>query len=269
MDLYDRGILTPTDTDGIELAWGNGDAMETIIRQMAYREGLGSILSQGVRRAAEIFGRGSKRYAPHVKGLELSGYHPYEIMGTALGYAISNRGGDFNDVYATLEYKWSSEKAAREFETPMAVDIRAIDGKAPLVKRAMLLTVVLDCLGLCKVPALCLIGAFDLEAEAELTSDLSGWSVNAKMLFLIGERIATMERLFNYKHGGGKSDDRIPEMFFERDYTPGEDPSQPQAWIEPMKHAFYEAMGWDEEGWPKKEKLRDLGLWEEIEQSKD
>ncbi|MFO7736909.1 MAG: aldehyde ferredoxin oxidoreductase family protein [Desulfatiglandaceae bacterium] len=268
MDLYDRGILTQADTGGIDLTWGNGDAMETLIRQMACRDGLGGILSQGIRRAAEVFGRGSERYAPHVKGLELSGFHPYEIMGTALGYAISNRGGDFNDVYASLEYRWLPERAAEEFETPLAVDIRAIDGKAPLVKRAMLTNIVLDCLGLCKVPALSLINAFDLEAEAELTSHLSGWSMNAKMLFLIGERIATMERLFNHRHGGGRSDDRIPGMFFEKDYTPGEEPSQPQVWIEPMKQAFYKAMGWDEEGWPREERLKDLGLWEEIEQSK-
>ena len=85
MDLYDRAILTLTDTGGIELTWGNGDAMETLIRQMAYRKGLGALLSQGIRRAAAVFGRGSERYAPHVKGLELTGYHPYEIMGTALG----------------------------------------------------------------------------------------------------------------------------------------------------------------------------------------
>jgi aldehyde:ferredoxin oxidoreductase len=243
--------------------------MEILIRQMANLTGLGGILARGTRRAAEVFGRGSERYAPHVKGLELSGFHPYEIMGTALGYAISNRGGDFNDVYASLEYRWLPERAAVEFHTPMAVDIRAIDGKAPLVKRAMLVNIVLDCLGLCKVPALSLINAFDLEAEAELTSSLSGWSVNPKMLFLIGERITTMERLFNYKHGGGRSDDRIPGMFFEKEYTPGEEPSQPQAWIEPMKQAFYEAMGWDEEGWPKVKKLKDLGLWEEIEQSRN
>ncbi|TET92630.1 MAG: aldehyde ferredoxin oxidoreductase [Desulfobacteraceae bacterium] len=268
MDLWDRGILTSEDTGGMDLTWGNSEAMETLIRQMAYREGLGAILCQGIRRAAQIFGRGSERFAPHVKGLELPGYHPYEIMGTALGYAISNRGGDFNDIYATLEYRWSSEKATKEFETPMAADIRAIHGKAPLVKRAMIVTIVLDCLGLCKVPALCLIGAFDLEGEAALTTDLTGWSVDAKMLFAIGERIATLERLFNYKHGKGRSEDRLPDMFFEKEYTPGEEPSQPAMWIEPMKQAFYKIMGWDEQGWPKEEKLKELGLWEDIEGSR-
>lgn len=268
MDLWDRGILTLEDTGGMDLTWGNSEVMETLVRQMAYREGLGAILCQGIRKAAQIFGRGSEQFAPHVKGLELPGYHPYEIMGTALGCAISNRGGDFNDIYATLEYRWSSEKATQEFKTPMTTDIRAIHGKAPLVKRAMIVTIVLDCLGLCKVPALCLIGAFDLKGEAALTTDLTGWSVDAKMLFAIGERIATLERLFNYRHGKGGADDRLPDMFFEKEYTPGEKPSQPAMWMEPMKQAFYKIMGWDEQGWPKEEKLKDLGLWEDIERLK-
>ena len=150
----------------------------------------------------------------------------------------------------------------------MTTDIRAIHGKAPLVKRAMIVTIVLDCLGLCKVPALCLIGAFDLKGEAALTTDLTGWSVDAKMLFAIGERIATLERLFNYRHGKGRADDRLPDMFFEKEYTPGEKPSQPAMWMEPMKQAFYKIMGWDEQGWPKEEKLKDLGLWEDIERLK-
>jgi aldehyde:ferredoxin oxidoreductase len=151
----------------------------------------------------------------------------------------------------------------------MAADIRAIHGKAPLVKRAMIVTIVLDCLGLCKVPALCLIGAFDLEGEAALATDLTGWPVDAKMLFMIGERIATLERLFNHKHGKGQADDRLPDMFFQKEYTPGEEPSQPVMWMEPMKQAFYKIMGWDEQGWPKEERLKDLGLWEDIERLKN
>jgi aldehyde:ferredoxin oxidoreductase len=57
-------------------------------------------------------------------------------------------------------------------------------------------------------------------------------------------------------------------MYFEQEYTPGEKPSQPFMWIEPMKQAFYKIMGWDDQGWPKEERLKDLGLWKEIERSK-
>jgi aldehyde:ferredoxin oxidoreductase len=74
MDLFDREIISLEDTGGLDLTWGNGDAMETLIRQMAAGQGFGKILAQGVRRASQLIGRGAEHYAPHVKGLELAGY---------------------------------------------------------------------------------------------------------------------------------------------------------------------------------------------------
>ena len=260
MDLFDRKILTIVDTGGLDLSWGNGDAMETLIRQIAARQGLGSVLALGVRRAAEIIGKGAEDLAPHVKGLELSAYHPYNIMGTALGYAVSNRGGDYNNVYASLEYGWSAEKASHEFGTPMAVDITSIFGKAPLVRRASLVNIVLDCLGLCKVPALSLIGDFDLENEAELATAVTGQPWDAGLLFQIGERIMNLERLFNIRHGARGEDDRLPRMFFSREYISGNNPAQPPDWMEPMLLEFYRVMGWDEGGCPRPETLTRLGI---------
>ena len=262
MDVYDRGILCPEDTQGLDLVWGNVSAMETLILQMARREGLGAVLSQGVRKAASLLGKGAERYAPHVKGLELSGYHPFEIMATALGYAVSNRGGDFNDVYASLEYRIPPDAMTDALETPVLPDLRSVEGKGYMVRHAMLVSVILDCLGLCKVPALSLIGRFDLENEAALLSGLTGWDMDPQTLFVIGERIVTLERLFNFKQGFDGFEDRLPDMFFHRDYTPGEEPSPSTAWMEPMKAAFYRSMGWDERGWPKEKKLKELGLWD-------
>jgi len=261
MDLYDRGILTLVDTGGIDLFWGNGEAMETLIRQIGSREGFGAILSQGVRNAAKVIGRGSERFAAHVKGLEMSGYHPYSIMGTALGYAVASRGADFNDIYATLEYKWLPEKADREFGTPEAVNLQSIKGKALLVRRAMIVGVVLDSLGLCKVPALCLICKFDLESEAELVSALTGQPINGSELFRIGERIINLERLFNLRQGAGSKDDRLPDMFFDKEYNSGRKPSKPREWMEPMKQEFYHLMGWNRKGVPTRGKLEELSLF--------
>ncbi|UCG14178.1 MAG: aldehyde ferredoxin oxidoreductase family protein [Deltaproteobacteria bacterium] len=260
MDLYERGILTPESTGGIDLSWGNAEAMETLIRQMVYGDALGAVLAKGVRRAADIIGRGAERYAPHVKGLELAGYHPYHIIGTALGYTVSSRGADFNDVFATLEYGWSPDTAAREFGTAEAVKLNSIHGKAQLVRRSMLVNLVLDCLGLCKVPALSLIRAFDLEYEADLAAALTGEPVDAKMLFETGERLVNMERLFNVLHGVSSADDRLPDMFFDKEYNFGREPSQPFEWMEPMKQEFYEVMGWDQFGRPTEQKLRELDL---------
>ncbi len=260
MDLFDRGILTPEDTGGLELSWGNGEAMEVLIKQMAAGEGFGGILAKGVRQAARIIGRGAENYAPHVKGLELAGYHPDNIMGTALGYTVSNRGADFSDVYATLEYKWMPDEKIEEFGLPETIDLNSIHGKAALVRQSMIVGMVMDCLGLCKVPALCLICAYDLVAEAELASELTDQPVSAGDLFTAGERILNLERLINLRYGATEADDRLPDMFFDKEYNAGKQPSKPREWMEPMKQEFYAAMGWDENGRPAEKKLDQLGL---------
>jgi len=260
MDLFERGIISLKDTGGVDLAWGNGDAMETLIRQMAALKGFGQILAKGVRRASQLIGNGAEHYAPHVKSLEMAGYHPDNIMGTALGYAVASRGADFNDVFATLEYKWLPQEQTDELGAPRASDLKSIHGKAELVRRSTIIVTALDGLGLCKVPALCLICAYDLVAEAELAAAITGWPLDASALFISGERIVNMERLFNLRYGASSADDRLPDMFFEKDYNAGEEPSKPQTWMEPMIKEFYDVMGWDQQGQPTPEKLADLGI---------
>ena len=122
MDLYERGILSAADTDGIPLTWGNAEAMEAMMVRIAWREGFGAVLAEGVRRAAQIIGRGAGAYAYHAKGMELTAYDARGGMGTALGYAVSNRGGDFTSVYAVPEYRWTPEQGREWFGTERAVD---------------------------------------------------------------------------------------------------------------------------------------------------
>jgi aldehyde:ferredoxin oxidoreductase len=255
MDLYEREILTRQDTGGLDLSWGNGEAMEVLIRQMVTCEGFGKILAQGVRRAAAIIGKGADNYAAHVKGLELTAYHPGAILGTALGYAVSSRGGDYNNVYACIEYGWSKDKATKEFGTPEAVNIKKVGGKGRLVRRSVLVNIVLDCLGLCKVPALSLLGAFDLKDEAELAATLTQRRVSAKDLFKAGERIAALERLFNLRHSTVNSVDGLPSMFLKKKNQP----LTPES-LSRMIGEFYEAMAWDETGRPMDKKLKELGI---------
>jgi aldehyde:ferredoxin oxidoreductase len=261
MDLFERGIISLEDTGGLDLTWGNGDVMETLIRQMAALKGFGKILAKGVRRASQLIGRGADHYAPHVKGLELAGYHPNNIMGTALGYAVASRGADFNDVFATLEYKWLPDDGTKAPGASKIANLKSIHGKAELVRKSMIIVTVLDSLGLCKVPAICLICAYDLVGESEVAAAITGWPVDASALFISGERIVTLERLFNLKHGASAADDRLPDMFFEKDYNAGEEPSKPHTWMEPMIKEFYDVMGWDDHGNPTPEKLAELGIF--------
>jgi len=260
MELYERGILSPEDTDGIELTWGNAEAMEVMMKRIARREGFGAVLAEGVRRAAQIIGQGAEAYAYHSKGLELTGYDPRGAMGTALGYAVSTRGGDYASVYVLAEYRWSAEEGREWFGTEKSVDRFSIEGKGRMVKQAMTVSAVLDALGICKMAVLSVVGDYSLENEAALTAALAGWDVNAGELALIGERIINLEKLFNLRLGAGREDDDLPDRFTEeRTSDPG--PTQGMTVeIQQMVGDFYAAMGWDEEGNPTPEKLKGLDL---------
>ena len=260
MDLYEQGIISAKDTGGIELTWGNAEAMEAMMRQIARREGFGHVLAGGVRLAAQSIGRGAAAYAYHAKGLELTAYDARGGMGTALGYAVSTRGGDFTSVYAVPEFRWTPEQGREAFGTEQSVDRLSTEGKGKLVRRTMCVSAVLDALGLCKVPVLSIVSDYSLENEAELVSALTGWDVGADDLALIGERIVNLEKLFNIRHGARRGDDDLPDHFTEEPVT---DPGPTQGMtvdIQPMVQDFYSTMGWDDEGWPTVEKLRELGL---------
>jgi aldehyde:ferredoxin oxidoreductase len=125
------------------------------------------------------------------------------------------------------------------------VDIHAFSGKGKLVRRAVLVNIVLDSLGLCKVPALSMIGTFDLKSEADLASSLTGLSVTADELFAAGDRIASMERCFNLRQAPGMTEDTLPPMFLNQ---PGSNLSQES--LDTMISDYYTAMGWDEYGNP-------------------
>jgi aldehyde:ferredoxin oxidoreductase len=256
MDLNERGMLPADLSGGDALPWGEAAAMERLIREMADGRGLGGLLGKGVRQAAGQIGVEAGRMAPHVKGLELSGYHPGYMLGTALGYAVSSRGGDFNNLYAAMEYAWPASKGASVFGSPASVDCRSPEAKGALIRRAAILTCALDALGLCKVPVLTLVGEFDLENEARLAGALLGKVVTSEQLLAVGDRIVTLERLFNLDHGlDPLRDDCLPDMFFSEDAGNGEGPVLTREAFEKMRAEFYSAMGWDRQGIPRIETL--------------
>jgi aldehyde:ferredoxin oxidoreductase len=252
MELYECGLIGSKLLDGLDLTWGNAAAMEALIEQIANRKGLGALLARGVKHAAAAIGNGAAQFAVQVKGLELSAYHPGALLGTALGYAVSSRGGDYNNIYAALEYNWSPEQAAQAFGTTDAVDPQRPDGKGALVRRAVLVNIVLDSLGLCKVPALSLLGTYDLAAEARLTRAVASIPFEADDLFAAAERIAALEKMFNLRHGGGS--DQLPDRFIDPEHALN------PASFALMLQEYYDAMGWDEQGKPLVTTLHRLGI---------
>jgi aldehyde:ferredoxin oxidoreductase len=259
MELYEHGILTAADAGGLPISWGDAAAMETLMHQIARREGLGDVLAEGVQRAARIIGRGAQQYAFHSKGLEMTAYDPRGALGTALGYAVSSRGADFTSVYPVAEYRFDSDQGREAFGSSEAVDRFSTEGKGELVRRSMIVSAVLDSLGLCKVPVLSVVGDFSLTSEAELASALTGWPLTAEDLAIAGERILNVERLFNLLHGASRSDDDLPDRFTEEPLPNG--PARGMTVpIGSMVQDFYAAMGWDEDGRPTPQKLDELGL---------
>ncbi len=254
MELFERGILTLDDTGGLALEWGDIDAVITLIQQIARREGFGRVLAEGVRDAARLIGRGAERYAYHSKGLELPGYEPRGAQGTALSFAISNRGADYASIYPSLEFFWTPEQARQAFGTEKAVDPLSPAGKGALVRHAYLVSAVLDALGMCKVPVLSVMGDFSLEPEAALVSAVTGWDFTPARLFEIGSRIVSAERRLNLSYGMSREDDTLPDMFLKTPLDAGPAKGKTVALAE-MIRDFYAVMGWDSDGNPVEEDI--------------
>ena len=259
MDLFDRGIINRKDTGGLELRWGDAEAIEILIQQIASCRGLGKILAGGVRRAAKVFGKKAEKYAYHVKGVEIYGADPRGLMGTALSYSVSLRGGDFTSVYPIPEYRYSPEKAKKEFGTEQVVNLTATEGKGALVKKCMIVSMVIDSLGLCKVPTLAISANYDLVLEAKLIKAITGLDISVDELFFIGERLVNMEKMFNLRHSSDFHADALPDFFINQPVTEGPAKGQ-RVNLEPMVLDFYRRMGWDAKGIPTSETLRKLGL---------
>ncbi len=242
-DLYDRGIITSSDTGGLALEWGDPQTMETLMRGMASQEGFGQVLGEGVLRAARLIGRGAEEHAYHAKGMELPAYDPRGARGTALGYAVSTRGADFSSVYTTPEFRLTPEEGTRAFGSPESVDRFYERGKETLVRKMMAISAVMDSLGICKVPILSILGDYGLSWEADLVSKLANLHLDSKDLFKRGLRILGAEWEFNRKHGAGSGDDHLPPFFAERPVEGGPTHGLTVD-VREMVGDFYRLMGW-------------------------
>ena len=247
MNLFEREILTLEDTHGLDLSRGNAESMEAIIQQMAQNQGpLGSLLSQGVMWAAQRIGRGSEKFAAHIKEPELTAHNPGAILESALGCAISSKGGDDDNVYASLEHEWCPEKKQAQLGTADAVNITRRPGeKGALVKRTVLINIMVDCLGLCKVPVLSLLSTFNLEHEAALVSSMIGASITPDDLFEAAAHVADLERSFNLLHSPDMDEDTLPDMFHNTGNC-----ILTREIVEKTVQDFYKAMGWNSQGVP-------------------
>ena len=264
MECYEKGLLTKEDTDGIDLKWGNHRAMIEIIEKIAKREGIGDLLAEGVRRASEKIGRGSKKFALHVKGLELPRHEVRGKKGLGLSYATSVRGAchlqSFHDDFVELDKDLAPEIGLDSKITPRH-RLHTGPEKVKMVKIGEDLHCIYNSLIICEFPVWWTSGIRPKTFVSAFAS-VTGWDVNSKDLMRIGERILNLCRAFNVREGVTQRDDTLPERLME---PLSEGPYKGEAisrdTLNKMLDYYYEFRGGDKEtGIPKKEVLERLGL---------
>ncbi len=249
MECFEKGILTFDDTGGVDLRFGNPDALTACLKMIADRRGLGDLLAEGSRRASESVGRGSDHWAMHVKGLEMPGYEPRSLKTMALGLAVSTRGACHN------------KSSAYEADFSSRVDRFEVDERrGRITMEGEDFSAVLDSLVWCKF----LRKAFDdlYTESAAIYQHVTGWSMSAAGLKQAGERINNLKKQFNIREGWTRSDDNLPPRVLHEPLptgvTKGIGLTAPD--LDKMIRGYYQARGWTEDGLIPDEKLRELDL---------
>lgn len=263
MECYERGIISSEQAGGLNLAWGNGETLVALVHMIAFREGIGNLLAQGVRSAALALGGGSERWAIESKGLEQSRVETRSAKAYALAFAVNPRGPDHLHAQPIAEFGLR----------PLGVElIKRITGDAkyanPYIadKRAEIVIwhedmyAAGDALGLCSFPT---TADFTISPElaAALFSAATGLEVDADELLRIGRRIVTLEKCYNVREGATRDDDRLPWRLMHEESPDRKGAINSEEEMNRMLDEYYTLHGWDPvTSWPKEETLRDLDL---------
>ncbi|NPV08605.1 MAG: aldehyde ferredoxin oxidoreductase family protein [Anaerolineae bacterium] len=260
MECRQRGLLTTEEMDGLDLSWGNGEAVIALIHKVARREGFGDVLADGVRTAAERLGRGQE-FALHGKGLEVFQADVRTIKAYGLGNAVASRGADHLRSEPWFEFSGDREEGIRRYGIPETAFRLEYKGKGLVVKHFEEMAAISDALGICK-NTYNNMEVLDWEATAELLQAATGWDITGEEVRRIGERIVNLERLFNAREGISRRDDTLPRRFLEEPLPEGCGESTGSVLeLGPMLDEYYRARGWEATtGLPTREKLLELGL---------
>jgi aldehyde:ferredoxin oxidoreductase len=258
MELYENGKLTQGETGGLELNWGNKEAIITLIHQISKREGFGDILADGAFKAAEKLGKGQE-YLVAVKGMDLIMADPRGLKGFGLGYAVATRGGDHLRSEPFIELADDPAIGEEMFGAPGATMRKSDTGKGKLVSYFEDWCAVIDALQPCKnIMQNMMLLQFPRAAEAlELTT---GIKLTGQEVREVGSRITNIERMFGVREGIGRKDDTVPKRFTDTPLTEGGSSGSVMD-IELMLDEYYTERGWSlETGHPTPEALRALDL---------
>jgi aldehyde:ferredoxin oxidoreductase len=266
MELYEKGILNEKQTDGLKLEWGDENVVFELIRKIALREGFGNVLAEGFKPAIAKIGKGSEYYAIQVKGM--SNLHSDEraTPSFALGIATSTRGADHLRSRPAVDMYGLPEELLQEiYEGPVSSDYTSYDGKPRMIWWQERLYAVTDSIGTCKFQTVfCAFHAPKWDEFSKLIRLATGLEFPKAQLMEIGERIYTLERLFNLREGFTRKDDCLPERYFKEPTPIGlpiaKGKKIDKERFEKMLDEYYALHQWDNQGVPTKETLEKLGL---------
>jgi aldehyde:ferredoxin oxidoreductase len=272
MELYEKGILTDEDTDGLKLEWGNDEAVLEMIKRIAKRQGLGDILAEGPLRAAEKIGQDSLKYCIQVKGM--SNLHSDErpTPSLALGIATASRGSDHLRSRPAIDLYHLPEHLLRKiyggpkpYDGPLSSDYTSYEGKARMVLWQEMLYEAVDCTGVCKFHSIFLSpNLIGFEELSKLIYYNTGLEFTPEEIWDIADRAYTVERLFNIREGLTRADDWLVDRYFDEPTPIGlpiaRGKSLDREKFKQLIDEYYELHGWDEQGVPRPETLKKLGL---------
>ena len=257
MECFENGIISASDTDGLDLTWGNAEAMIAMTEKMIAREGFGDILADGVKMAAQKIGSGAEEFAMHVGGQEPGLHNALFLPSRGTGFVCDPTPGRH-----TAAPMAAIDGGARQFAPYPELKIDKFEkytytGKGPTSATASQYLQVGSSSGVCIMPMM-FFGNFPL---IEFFNAVTGWNLDANEVLKSGARIQTLRHCFNQREGITPSDVKLPQRMA------GQPPQEegPVAGVtldvDNLAREYRQAMGWDpDSGRPDDDTLEKLGL---------
>jgi aldehyde:ferredoxin oxidoreductase len=258
IEAFERGLISEADTGGLRLAWGDGQAVVTLVEQIAFKKELGRLLADGSLAAARRIGGEAEKLTVTVKGLEFPMHDPRAFWSMGINYATGARGACHLEGPALHR---RDRGAMPEFGYNAKLNPRVTDGKALLAARMHNLMAVYNGLGMCKFYA----RAFSPTPLTEALNTLTGWKWTWEDLMKAGDRIFTLKRLYNTVLGVSREDDQLPHRILTLQKRGEEMPNIPPEAFRKMMDEYYAIRGWTPDGLPTAGTLISLDLPQEKE----
>jgi aldehyde:ferredoxin oxidoreductase len=265
MDCFERGLITTEDTSGLELGFGNAEAMVQVVEQIARREGIGDLLAEGAGRAGRRIGHGAESLAVVVKDHDLPAHMPEVKRSLGLIYAVNPFGADHQShehdpAYGEDYAGYQARMASLDLRHPQPEESLGPD-KVRYALYTQWLYSLMDSVNVCQFVYGPSWQLFKPSQLVDMVQAVTGWDVSLWELMKVGERRLNLMRAFNAREGFDRAHDVLPPKLAQpRQAGPTDGVFLDPADLERAKDTYYAMCGWDEQGVPTRAKLEELNL---------